>query len=395
LKVAVLGGDGFCGWPAALRLSAAGHDVWIIDNLSRRKIDLDLETESLTPIQPMTKRLRAWRTVGGRPIQFLRIDVALNYHRLLTFLREIEPDAVVHFAEQRSAPYSMKSSLEKRYTVDNNVTATHNLLCAIVESGLDVHVVHLGTMGVYGYSGAGPIPEGYVRAKFEDFDGTWLDREILSPADPGSVYHMTKTLDQLLFVFYNKNDSLRITDLHQGVVWGTATNEASQSEHLINRFDYDGEYGTVLNRFVVQASVGHPLTVYGSGGQTRAFIHIRDSVECIRLAVENPPARGERVRIFNQMTETHRVAELAQLISRIGKAKIEYVANPRREAEKNDLIVANSGLRKLGLSPTTLEQGLLDEIMQVAKKYAERVDRERIVSRSYWNAERRAAVQGS
>lgn len=266
MKVAVLGGDGFCGWPAALRLSAAGHDVWIIDNLSRRKIDLDLETESLTPIQPMTKRLRAWKTVGGRPIQFLRIDVALNYHRLLTFLREIEPDAVVHFAEQRSAPYSMKSSLEKRYTVDNNVTATHNLLCAIVESGLDVHVVHLGTMGVYGYSGAGPIPEGYVRAKFEDFDGTWLDREILSPADPGSVYHMTKTLDQLLFVFYNKNDSLRITDLHQGVVWGTATNEASQSEHLINRFDYDGEYGTVLNRFVVQAAVGHPLTVYGSGG---------------------------------------------------------------------------------------------------------------------------------
>jgi len=395
LRIAVLGGDGFCGWPAALRLSAIGHEVWIVDNLSRRKIDVDLEIESLTPIQPIGARLSAWREASGRNVRFTRLDVARNYHRLLGFLQEVKPDAVVHYAEQRSAPYSMRSSVEKRYTVENNVAATHNLLCAIVESGLDIHVVHLGTMGVYGYSGAGPIPEGYVRAKFEGFDGTWVEREILSPPDPGSVYHMTKTLDQLLFFFYNKNDRVKVTDLHQGVVWGTNTKECLASETLINRFDYDGEYGTVLNRFLVQAAIDHPLTVYGTGGQTRAFIHIRDSVECIRLAIENPPSDGERVRIFNQMTETHRVADLAKLVARIGGAKIGEVPNPRREAERNDLIVTNDGLKRLGLKPTTLEGGLLEEILEVARKYGDRIDRTRIVSRSYWNSERKNAVEGA
>ena len=393
MKIAILGGDGFCGWPAALRLSAVGHDIWIVDNLSRRKIDVELETESLTPIQPISTRLAAWRQVSGKSIDFSAFDVAREYDRLLRFIQEVRPDAIIHYAEQRSAPYSMRSSTHKRYTVENNVAATHNLLCAIVESGLDIHVVHLGTMGVYGYSGSGPIPEGYVRAKFEGFDGSWLEREILSPADPGSVYHMTKTLDQLLFAFYNKNDRLRVTDLHQGVVWGTNTEECGASEDLINRFDYDGEYGTVLNRFVVQAAVGHPLTVYGSGGQTRAFIHIRDSVECIRLAVETPPTAGDRVRIFNQMTETHRVADLARIVARMGNTSIESIPNPRREAEKNDLIVVHEGLKGLGLRPTTLEDGLLDEIMNVARTYRARADHRRILSSSFWNAERKAAVE--
>lgn len=395
MKIVVLGGDGFCGWPAALRLSAVGHEVWIVDNLSRRKIDVDLETDSLTPIEPISTRIAAWREASGHNVHFVQFDVARNYHRLLTLLRETKPDTVIHYAEQRSAPYSMRSSMEKRYTVENNVAATHNVLCAAVESGLDIHVVHLGTMGVYGYSGAGPIPEGYVRAKFEGMDGDWVEREILSPADPGSVYHMTKTLDQLLFLFYNKNDHVRVTDLHQGIVWGTNTDECLASEKLINRFDYDGEYGTVLNRFLVQAAIGHPLTVYGTGGQTRAFIHIRDSVECIRLAVENPPSARERVRIFNQMTETHRVSELAQLVSRLAGANVELIANPRREAERNDLVVKGEGLKKLGLKPTTLERGLLEEILGVARKYGDRIDRQRILSRSYWNAERKAEVEGT
>jgi UDP-sulfoquinovose synthase len=395
LKVLVLGGDGFCGWPAALKLSAAGHAVCIVDNLSRRKIDLELEVDSLTPIQPMGSRLGAWREATGKQIRFVPLDVALEYDRLLSLILEVRPEAIVHYAEQRSAPYSMRSASNKRYTVENNVAATHNLLCAIVESGLDIHVVHLGTMGVYGYSGIGPIPEGYVRAKFEGFDGAWAEREILSPADPGSVYHMTKTLDQLLFMFYNKNDQLRITDLHQGVVWGTETEQCKADERLINRFDYDGEYGTVLNRFVVQAAIGHPLTVYGSGGQTRAFIHMRDSVECIRLAVENPPGAKERVRIFNQMTETHRVADLAQIVSRLTGAAVAKVANPRREADKNDLVVTRVGLQSLGLKPTTLEAGLLAEIVGTAKAYAHRVDPKRIASTSFWNAERREASRAS
>ena len=312
MRVIILGGDGFCGWPTALHLSAGGHEVAIVDNLSRRNIDNELEVESLTPIRPMGERLAAWTEVSGRTIPFHRIDVATNYHRLLTLLREWRPDAVVHFAEQRAAPYSMKSPLHKRYTVDNNVNATHNVLVAIVESGLDIHLVHLGTMGVYGYGTAGiKIPEGYLQVKIDADDGRTVEQEILYPANPGSVYHMTKTLDQLLFAYYNKNDRVKITDLHQGIVWGTQTEETRADERLINRFDYDGDYGTVLNRFLMQAAIGYPLTVHGTGGQTRAFINIQDTVRCIELAVANPPQSGGRVNILNQMTETHRVRDLA------------------------------------------------------------------------------------
>ena len=222
--------------------------------------------------------------------------MAENYRELLDLLLEWQPEAVVHFAEQRAAPYSMKSSWHKRYTVNNNVNATHNLLAALVEADLDAHVVHLGTMGVYGYGTAGvKIPEGYLRVRFDSDDGGEVEQEILYPVNPGSVYHMTKTQDQLLFAFYNKNDGTRVTDLHQGIVWGTQTAETRLDERLINRFDYDGDYGTVLNRFLMQAAVGYPLTVHGTGGQTRAFIHIQDTVRCIQLA-DRERARARRAR---------------------------------------------------------------------------------------------------
>ena len=300
MKVFVLGGDGFCGWPCAVNLADAGHEVVVIDNLSRRKIDVDLEVESLTPIATMGDRLKAWEQVGGKPMRFVHLDIAREYDRLLELLRHERPDSVVHFAEQRAAPYSMKSSATKRYTVDNNVNGTHNLLAAIVESGLDIHIVHLGTMGVYGYGShrGATIPEGYLKVEVPQPDGSRFEEEILHPASPGSVYHMTKTLDQLLFLYYNKNDQIRITDLHQGIVWGTNTEATERDPRLTNRFDYDGDYGTVLNRFLMQAAIGYPLTVHGTGGQTRAFIHIRDSVKCVQLALENPPARGERVYRF-------------------------------------------------------------------------------------------------
>ncbi len=290
MRVLVLGGDGFCGWPTSLYLSDRGHDITIIDNLSRRKIDVDLELESLTPIRPIGERIRAWKEVSGRDIGFVSLDLATEYDRLVAVLKELQPDAIVHFAEQRAAPYSMRSTQTKRYTVDNNVRATHNLLTALVDTGIDAALAHLGTMGVYGYgwSGTAPIPEGYLTVKVPTPDGE-LEREILHPANPGSVYHMTKTLDQLLFAFYAKNDQLRITDLHQGIVWGTQTDQTSRDERLVNRFDYDGDYGTVLNRFLMQAAIGHPLTVHGTGGQTRAFIHIRDTVRCIEIAISNPP----------------------------------------------------------------------------------------------------------
>jgi len=387
VRVLVLGGDGFCGWPTSLYLSDRGHDITILDNLSRRKIDVDLEVDSLTPIVPIGDRIKAWREVSGRDIGFVNIDLATEYDRLATVLRELRPDAVVHFAEQRAAPYSMRSEKTKRYTVDNNVRATHNLLTALVDTGVDAAIAHLGTMGVYGYgwSGSAPIPEGYLTVKVPTPDGD-LEREILHPANPGSVYHMTKTLDQLLFAFYAKNDGLRITDLHQGIVWGTQTNQTVRDERLINRFDYDGDYGTVLNRFLMQAAIGHPLTVHGTGGQTRAFIHIKDTVRCIEIALNNPPQAGDKPLVLNQMTETHRVLDLAKMISDITGAEIAYLPNPRREAEENELIVRNDQFLALGLEPTTLSEGLLGEVTDVASRYRDRADLRKIIARSVWKA---------
>ena len=385
MKIIVLGGDGFCGWPTSLHLSNAGHEVLIVDNLSRRQIDVLLEVDSLTPIRPMSERVAAWNEVSGRNLTFERLDLAREYDRLVKVLSEYRPDAIIHFAEQRAAPYSMKSPATKRYTVENNTAGTHNLLCALAETGVDAHVVHLGTMGVYGYgwSGSAPIPEGYLNVTIDTPDGV-LEREILHPANPGSVYHMTKTMDQLMFAFYAKNDGIRVTDLHQGIVWGTQTPQTQMDLRLINRFDYDGDYGTVLNRFLMQASLGYPLTVHGTGGQTRAFIHIRDTVRCIEIAVNNPPERFEKPKIFNQVTETFRVKELAELVAGLTGAEVNNVPNPRVEAEENDLNVENGQFLALGLKPTTLSEGLLEEVRDVAKTYLDRVDVRRIPAKSLW-----------
>ncbi|HUY06732.1 MAG TPA: NAD-dependent epimerase/dehydratase family protein [Acidimicrobiales bacterium] len=385
MKVLVLGGDGFCGWPTSLHLSDVGHEVTILDNLSRRNIDVELEVDSLTPIRPIGERVRAWKEVSGNEIRFINLDLAKEYDRLVGVLLSLRPDAVVHFAEQRAAPYSMRSSKTKRYTVDNNVTGTHNLLAAIVETGLDIAVVHLGTMGVYGYgwSGSAPIPEGYLTVKVPTPDGD-IEREILHPANAGSVYHMTKTLDQLMFKFYAQNDGLRITDLHQGIVWGTQTPQTVRDERLINRFDYDGDYGTVLNRFLMQAAIGHPLTVHGTGGQTRAFINIRDTARCIEIALANSPESGDQVLVFNQVTETYQVRQLAELVSNLTGAEIANLPNPRREAAENDLNVSRQRFLALGLNPTTLSEGLLEEARDIASRYRERADLSKIIARSVW-----------
>ncbi|MDU8884644.1 NAD-dependent epimerase/dehydratase family protein [Yeosuana sp. MJ-SS3] len=392
-KIFVLGGDGFCGWPSALHLSNKGFDVTIIDNLSRRNIDNELGVMSLTPIATIQERIKAWEEISGKKIEFYNIDIAKEYTVFLDLILKKTPETIIHFAEQRAAPYSMKSSKHKRYTVDNNLNATNNVLCAIVDSGLDIHLVHLGTMGVYGYGTAGmKIPEGYLEVFMKTEDGKEVSSEILYPVNPGSIYHMTKTQDQLLFLYYNKNDKLKITDLHQGIVWGTHTAETKLDERLINRFDYDGDYGTVLNRFLMQAAIGYPLTVHGTGGQTRAFIHIQDSVKCIELAIKNPPKENEKVKIFNQATETHRVRDLANLISEMTGVEIQNVKNPRNEDAENELRVENKNFLELGLNPITLEKGLLKEVKEVAQKYTHRCNKEMIPCKSLWTSDTKTKV---
>jgi UDP-sulfoquinovose synthase len=383
MKIIVLGGDGFCGWPNSLHLSNAGHEIAIVDNLSRRKIDVELEVETLTPIASIHTRLNAWKELTGKEIKFFNFDIAKEYYRLLSFIKDFQPDVIVHFAEQRAAPYSTLSERTKRYTVDNNLNATHNVLCAIADSGLDIYLVHLGSIGVYGYHTTEmEIPEGYLNVKVESRSGNLVNQEILYPPDTESIYHMTKAQDQLFFHYYNKNNGIRITDLHQGNVWGTQTQETRLDERLINRFDYDGVYGTVLNRFVIQSAIGYPLTVYGSGEQTRAFIHIQDTARCIELAINNPPPKGAKVQIFNQITQIHKLKELAETLSKmVGDVQVSYVDNPRKDIEdkENEFFVAKECFLSMGLKPIFLEEGLVSEIHEIAVKYKHRCDRSKIL----------------
>ena len=385
MKIAVLGGDGYCGWATALYLSSQGHTVAIVDNFVRRMWDHELGAQTLTPIRPLSDRLRVWQELTGKTIELFVGDVT-DYDFLASTIQSFEPEAVVHFAEQRSAPYSMIDRKHAVGTQVNNVVGTLNLLFALRELQPDCHLVKLGTMGEYGTPNI-DIEEGYIAVEHNG------RKDVLPfPKQPGSFYHLSKVHDSHNMMFCCKIWGLRATDLNQGVVYGTVTNEVEMDEALINRFDYDEVFGTVLNRFCVQAAIGHPLTVYGKGGQTRGFLDIRDTVRCVELACLNPAARGE-FRVFNQFTEQFSVLQLAQLVEQVGrqmgmKVEIDYLPDPRVESEDHYYNAKHSKLIDLGLKPHLLSESLLDSLIDITVRYRDRVDTSLFMPQVRWRETR-------
>jgi len=387
MKILVTGGDGFCGWPTSLHLSAAGHDVLIVDNLSRRAISERLGYESLTPIRTIQERVRMWLELTGRTIAFRNVDLAGDPASVRQVVVDFDPHCIVHLAAQRSAPYSMKSVECGNYTLGNNMLSTNNVLSAIAKHDRPVKMVSLGSIGIYGYEDRHyEIPEG--RAEFSGVDGNGVGYEIESaiPFHPTSLYHLSKSQITSLLSFYARSYGIDITDLYQGIVWGTQTTETAAADELSNRFDYDEIYGTVLNRFVVQARSDMPMTVYGEGEQTRAFIHIQDTVRCIEVAVNCGASNETDVNVMHQISETRTIRSVAERVARLTGAKIEHVTNPRGEVERHRYTLANAKFRQLGVNRLkTLENGLIDEIDGVIGRHLGRIERGCIAPRVKWN----------
>lgn len=383
MRVLVIGGDGYCGWATALYLSNRGYEVGILDNLVRRHWDMELCVETLTPIAPIQTRLQRWKDLTGKTIDLFMGDIN-NYPFLVESLKQFAPDSIVHFGEQRSAPFSMIDREHAVLTQTNNVIGNLNLLYAIHENMPDCHLVKLGTMGEYGTPNI-DIEEGYITIEHNGRKDT-----LPYPKQPGSFYHLSKVHDSHNIHFACKIWGLRATDLNQGVVYGVLTEETGMDELLINRLDYDGVFGTALNRFCIQAAIGHPLTVYGKGGQTRGFLDIRDTVRCIEIAVNNPANTGE-FRVFNQFTELFNVQGLAEKVQQAGadmglKITIDHLENPRVELEEHYFNAKNTKLIDLGLEPHLLSDSLLDSLLNFAVKYQQRVDKAQILPKVKWRA---------
>ncbi len=381
MKVLVIGGDGYCGWATALYLSNRGYDVGILDSLVRRHWDNTLCVETLTPISPIQQRIQRWKDLTGKTIDLFVGDIT-DYAFLSSAMHQFEPEAVVHFGEQRSAPFSMIDREHAVLTQTNNVVGTLNLLYVIHQDFPDCHLVKLGTMGEYGTPNI-DIEEGYITIEHNGRKDT-----LPYPKQPGSFYHLSKVHDSHNISFACKIWGLRATDLNQGVVYGVLTDETGMDELLINRLDYDGVFGTALNRFCIQAAIDHPLTVYGSGGQTRAFLDIRDTVRCVELAIATPAAAGE-FRVFNQFTEMFSVGDLARMIQKAGdtlgmKVAIQNIENPRVEKEDHYFNAKNTNLLDLGLEPHLLSDSLLDSLLNFAMKYKGRVDPKQILPKVLW-----------
>lgn len=381
MRVLVIGGDGYCGWATALYLSDRGHEVGILDSLVRRHWDQQLQIDTLTPIAPIKQRIQRWKDLTGKHIDLYVGDIT-NYAFLDQALTEFQPEAIVHFGEQRSAPFSMIDREHAVLTQTNNVVGTLNLLYIIREKFPDCHLVKLGTMGEYGTPNI-DIEEGYITIEHNGRKDT-----LPYPKQPGSFYHLSKVHDSHNIHFACRVWGLRATDLNQGVVYGVLTDQTGMDELLINRLDYDGVFGTALNRFCIQAAVGHPLTVYGKGGQTRSFLDIRDTVRCVELAIETPAKPGE-FRVFNQFTELFSVLDLAKKVQEASaamglKVEINNIENPRVEAEEHYFNAKNTKLIDLGLQPHYLSDSLLDSLLNFCIKYKDRVDEQQILPKVSW-----------
>jgi UDP-sulfoquinovose synthase len=380
LRILILGGDGYLGWPTALHLSARGHEVAVADSFVRRDWDNELGVESLVPIASLPERIRTWASVSGHELRSYVGDLC-DGDFVEEMVRDFDPDTIVHYAEQSSAPYSMLNRQHAVSTQTNNVVGTLNVLYAIASHNRDIHLVKLGTMGEYGTPNI-DIEEGWLTVNHRGRTDT-----VLFPKRPGSFYHLSKVHDSHNIEFACRIWGLRATDLNQGVVYGQETEETAADPALATRFDYDGIFGTVLNRFTIQAVLGHPLTVYGTGGQTRGIINVVDTVQCIRLAAENPAEPGE-FRVFNQFTEQMSVRQIADTVSSAwpGGCRIEQVENPRVEAEGHYYRAAHTGLLDLGLVPHLLSDTLIDSLFAIADRYKDRVSMEAIRPTVQWRA---------
>jgi UDP-sulfoquinovose synthase len=381
MKVLVIGGDGYCGWATALHLANKGYEVGVLDSLIRRHWDNELGVATLTPIASIQERIYKWQAVSGQKIDLFIGDIT-NYEFLQNAFRSFEPDALVHFGEQRSAPFSMIDREHAVLTQVNNVVGTLNLLYAIKEHNPDCHLVKLGTMGEYGTPNI-DIEEGYITIEHNGRKDT-----LPYPKQPGSFYHLSKVHDSHNIQFACRTWGLRATDLNQGVVYGVLTEETGTDELLINRLDYDGVFGTALNRFCIQAAIGHPLTVYGTGGQTRSFLDIRDTVRCIELAIATPAEAG-KMRVFNQFTELFSIRDLALMVQKAGqtlgiKVEVQNIDNPRVELEEHYFKAKNTNLLDLGLQPHFLSDALIDSLLNFAVKYRDRIDQKQILPKVKW-----------
>lgn len=381
MRILILGGDGYLGWPTAMYLSRKGHQIAVIDNFAKRRWEIELGIEPLIPIRPLHERVRAWKELTGNVIEMYIGDLR-NYGIVDEVFGKFKPEAIVHYGEQPSAPYSMYDHNRAVFTQVNNISGTLNVLFAMKRHCPHAHLVKLGTMGEYGTPNI-DIEEGFIEIEHNG------RRDILPfPKQPGSFYHLSKVHDSHNIMFACRVWGLRSTDLNQGVVYGIETDETSIDGRLETSFHYDDVFGTALNRFCVQAISGIPLTLYGKGGQTRGFLNIRDTIQCVELSLKNPPDNGE-YRVFNQFTEQFSVSQLAELVQKVGKQlglsiTIQHVPNPRLEKEEHYYNPKHTKLMELGLKPCYLSDVLLNSMLIKIEKYEDRINSEIIMPKVRW-----------